>query len=68
MGYRLSSAAEDDIVAIAEQGVRLFGPVQARHYHDGLFALFDLIASNPRMARERHELSPPMRIHSRRVL
>lgn len=63
MGFRLSGAAEEDIVAIAEQGVRMFGPVQARRYHDELFALFDLIAANPWMARERFELSPPMRIH-----
>jgi toxin ParE1/3/4 len=28
-----------------------------------LFAIFDMIAANPRMARERPELSPPMRIH-----
>jgi toxin ParE1/3/4 len=43
--------------------VRLFGPAQARKYHDQLFDVFDLIAANPRIARERHELSPPMRIH-----
>lgn len=63
MGFRLSLAAEDDIIVIAEDGLRLFGPVQARRYHDELFAIFDLIASNPRMARERHELSPPMRTY-----
>jgi len=63
MGFRLSQAAEDDIIAIAEQGVRFFGLVQARRYHDELFAIFDLIAANPRMTRERYELSPPMRIH-----
>jgi toxin ParE1/3/4 len=28
-----------------------------------LFAIFGLIAANPRMARERLELSPPMRIY-----
>jgi len=60
MKFRLSLAAEEDI---AEQGVRLFGAVQARQYHDELFAIFDLIAASPRMARERLELSPPMRIH-----
>lgn len=63
MAFRLSLAAEDDIIGIAEEGVRLFGPVQAKRYHDELFAIFDLIAANPRMARERYELSPPMRIH-----
>ena len=63
MGFRLSLAAEEDIIGIAEQGVRLFGAVQARQYHDELFAIFDLVAASPRMARERLELSPPMRIH-----
>lgn len=63
MGFRLSVAAEGDIVRIAGEGTRLFGPAQARRYHDELFAILDLIASNPRMARERHEISPPMRIH-----
>jgi len=63
MGFRLSIAAEEDVIGIAEQGIRLFGPVQARQYHDELFAIFDMIAANPRMALERPELSPPMRIH-----
>lgn len=63
MGFRLSIAAEEDIIGIAEQGVRLFGPKQARQYHDELFAIFDLIAASPRIARERFELSPPMRVH-----
>lgn len=63
MGFRLSLAAEKDIIGIAEQGVRLFGTMQASQYHDELFAIFDLIATNPRVARERLELSPPMRIH-----
>ncbi|AZO21134.1 type II toxin-antitoxin system RelE/ParE family toxin [Mesorhizobium sp. M1E.F.Ca.ET.045.02.1.1] len=63
MGFRLSIAAEEDIIGIAEQGVRVSGPVQARQYHDELFAIFDLIVANPRIARERLELSPPMRIH-----
>lgn len=63
MSFRLSLAAEDDIISIAEEGMRLFGLAQARRYHDELFAIFDLLVTNPRMARERHELSPPMRIH-----
>lgn len=63
MGFRLSLAAEEDILGIAGEGVRLFGIAQARKYHDELFAVLDIIAANPRMARERHELTPPMRIH-----
>ncbi len=62
-GFRLSLAAERDVVDIAEQGLLLFGANQANQYHDELFAIFELIAANPRMARERFELSPPMRIH-----
>lgn len=38
MGFRLSLAAEEDIIAIAEQGVHLFGTAQARLYHEQLFA------------------------------
>lgn len=63
MGFRLSFKAEEDVIGITEQGVRLFGPAQARCYHDELFMIFGLLADNPRMARERHEISPPMRIH-----
>lgn len=63
MGFVLSLAAEEDIVDIAEEGVRLFGAAQARQYHEDLFTIFNLIAANPRMARERFEISPPVRIH-----
>lgn len=63
MGFRLSLEAEEDIISIAEDGVRLFGSGKARRYHDELFAVFDSIADNPRMARERFELLPSMRIH-----
>lgn len=63
MRYTLSVEAEEDIVAIAEQGVRVFGTPQARHYHNELFDLLDLIADNPRIARERFEIKPPVRIH-----
>lgn len=63
MRFSLSVEAEEDIIEIAEQGVRTFGSVQARRYHDELFAVFDLIAENPRIAREREEISPPVRIH-----
>lgn len=63
MHFSLSVEAEEDIIAIAEQGVRTFGSAQARRYHDELFAVLDLIAAAPRMAREREEISPPVRIH-----
>lgn len=63
MAFSLSVHAEEDIISIAEEGIRIFGALVAKRYHDDLFALFELIAANPRMARERHEISPPVRIH-----
>lgn len=63
MRFRPSRAAKEDIIGIAEQGIRLFGSAQARRYHDELFAIFDMIAAYPPIARERRELSPPMRIY-----
>ncbi len=63
MPFSLSAEAEEDIVAIAEQGLRTFGTVVAKRYHDELFAVLDLIAATPRLARERDEISPPVRIH-----
>ncbi|MCZ8180265.1 MAG: type II toxin-antitoxin system RelE/ParE family toxin [Rhizobium sp.] len=62
MPYRLTRVAEADIVEIAEQGIRRWGNRQARVYHDGLFKLFELIASTPAMARQRTELTPPVRV------
>lgn len=62
-GFRLTELAEDDVIGIAEDGVRLFGAAQAQRYHNELFAVFELIAASPRMARERQEISPPVRVH-----
>ena len=63
MRFSLSVEAEEDIIEITEQGICMFGSLQARQYHDDLFAVFELIAANPRMAREREEISPSVRIH-----
>jgi toxin ParE1/3/4 len=43
-------------------GARQFGIAQADAYHDGLERLFDRLALYPEMARERHELNPPVRV------
>jgi toxin ParE1/3/4 len=63
MRYILSAEAEEDIIGIAEYGVRNFGTPHARRYHDELFETLDLIARHPGMARERREIQPPVRIH-----
>ena len=44
-------------------GCREFGQPQAERYHAGLAAALDLIADNPRIARERHEFTPAVRLH-----
>ncbi len=36
---------------------------QAERYHRELQLVFETIAKYPHLARERHELSPPVRIH-----
>jgi toxin ParE1/3/4 len=56
-------AAEVDITKIWHHGAGSWGIEQADHYADGLFALFDLLAEFPDMARERADFSPPVRIH-----
>ncbi|MFK0208995.1 type II toxin-antitoxin system RelE/ParE family toxin [Agrobacterium sp. NPDC090283] len=63
MGFRLSLLAEEDVIRIAEEGILIFGAMQAQKYYRELYSTFELISRNPRMARERHELSPPLRIH-----
>ncbi len=63
MGYRLTEAAEFDLIDIYVEGASRFGVDQANLYHDRLTHSFDLIAAHPRLARERRELVPPVRVH-----
>lgn len=59
----LRPAAEADLSAIWLNGAERWGIQQADRYVDGLFAVFDLLADFPGMARQREEFSPPVRIH-----
>ncbi len=63
MSYQLTKKAEEDLISIAERGIELFGERQAQFYHNALFELFEVISANPKMARERSKLSPPVRVH-----
>ena len=63
MNIHLTQAAEQDIRSIAEIGIEMFGVEQAQAYHNSLFNTFGLLADNPRMRRERTELTPPIRVH-----
>lgn len=61
--WTIRPAAESDLADIWTHGAAVWGESQAEHYADGLFALFDLLAEYPEMAREREEFTPPVRIH-----
>jgi toxin ParE1/3/4 len=63
MACRTTRRADQDIIDIYFKGCREFGQAQAERYHAGLAATFDLIDRNPRLARERAEFDPPVRLH-----
>ena len=61
MRYRLSRAAEEDVIELYAAGVRQFGLAQADRYLAGLESAFRLLADHPYAARERVEIDPPVR-------
>jgi toxin ParE1/3/4 len=63
MAYRISRKAEEDILDIYLAGIDRFGIAQAERYHTGLEGVFEIIARFPLVARQRHEISPPVRVH-----
>ena len=63
MVYRLTQQAREDIIGISVDGVSAFGVRQAEAYHAMVERAFRTLCENPRMARERTEISPPVRVH-----
>jgi len=63
VSWRLTREAESDLIEILIQGTRQFGRAQAEHYHDLLARCFEFLAENPKAARRRTEITPPIRIH-----
>jgi len=61
--YRLTQAADNDVVSILEYTIETFGVEQAVTYRDGLIRTFEFIAEFPKVARERLEIDPPVRAH-----
>ncbi|MCR4379066.1 MAG: type II toxin-antitoxin system RelE/ParE family toxin [Rhodospirillales bacterium] len=61
--YRLSHAAESDLLEIARYTVRQFGQIQAKTYRDGFAECFALIAKNPKMGREQDHIRLGLRRH-----
>lgn len=64
---RTTRKAVADLQAAYLQGMVEFSPAQAERYLAGLRTAFQLLAEHPRMARERHEFSPPVRLHPYRA-
>lgn len=63
MVYKLSVKAEEDLIHAYREGVRMFGEEQAEKYHAGLNRVFLFLSNTPKAARERTEITPPVRIH-----
>lgn len=63
MKVRISAAAEADLIDIYVVGVRDFGFAQAESYQDRLDDAIQIIADNPKIARLRSEIDPPVRVH-----
>lgn len=61
--YKLSVKAEEDIIHVYREGVRLFGVEQAEVYLAGIEKIFQFLSNTPEAARERTEIDPPVRIH-----
>lgn len=61
MNYRLSAAADDDLLTILIEGVERFGTHHAQAYRNSLERTFVLLGDNPRIARLRMEVVPPVR-------
>ncbi|MGZ8408155.1 MAG: type II toxin-antitoxin system RelE/ParE family toxin [Caulobacteraceae bacterium] len=67
MSYRTTLRADADIIDIAAQSAARYGVKHSHNYVEGLAATFALLAENPRIARERLEFHPPVRMHPYRA-
>ena len=64
--YRLTPQAISDLESIWTYTAETWSVEQAEAYIDELTHIFELIVATPEMAREYHEFSLPVRIHSHR--
>ncbi len=61
-GYIISKSAQADLIKIAKYGDENYGIERSNQYRDRLKEQFEILAHNPKLYRERWELSPPMRV------
>jgi toxin ParE1/3/4 len=63
-GFRISETALADIESIARYTTEQWGTAQRDRYMLGLEEEFRTLARNPKMAAERRDFTPPVRIHA----
>ena len=63
MKVRFTLKAEEELIQSYLYGCAHFGMAQADRYEADLRKAFDILADNPRLAAERPEYRPPVRIH-----
>jgi toxin ParE1/3/4 len=66
MKLEFSRAADEDLIGIYVYGATNFGMDQAERYHLSLSKALETLRTNPRLARERSEFTPPVRVHFHR--
>jgi len=50
--YKLSTLADEDIYDLTCCTIQHFSLIQAKHYHEGLTKIFELLAQNPELSTE----------------
>ncbi len=63
MKVRFTAQADADIIDCYLYGYVKFGREQADRYEQGLRQVIDIISDSPRIAAERLEYDPPVRVH-----
>ena len=61
--YRLTKAAEDDLLDMFVYGFETFGGGQAEEYRRGMIRCFNLLAENPRLGRGAEQFAAGARRH-----
>ena len=63
MEVRFTVQADADVIDCYLYGFLKFGRDQAERYEQDLRQVIDIVANNPRIAAERLEYDPPVRVH-----
>ncbi len=61
--YRLTRAAENDLLDAFVYGFETFGPAQAEDYRHSMARCFELLADTPHLGRPADDFAPDARRH-----